>query len=100
MTSNNSTNKPLLLEFFLEWCHACKIQDPILEELRSSIGDKADIIKINVNENKDVADAWRIDATPTLFVVKNYNILNKYVGVTSRAELESAINNAIISNSS
>lgn len=76
------------------------MQDPILEELRNNIGDRADIIKINVNENKEIADAWEINATPTLFVIKNYNVLNKYVGVTSRSELESAINNATTSNSS
>jgi 2,5-diamino-6-(ribosylamino)-4(3H)-pyrimidinone 5'-phosphate reductase len=85
-------NKVTLLEFFADWCSACKAQDSILEELERDIGHKVDIIKIGLTENKDIFDEYEINATPTMFLVRNNNILKKYVGVTSKDELESAIN--------
>ncbi len=87
-------NKVTLLEFFADWCSACKAQDPILTELERDIGNKVDIIRVSLAENKDVFDEFQIDATPTLFIIKNNNILKKYVGVTSKNELESQINSA------
>ncbi len=87
-------SKVTLLEFFADWCSACKAQDPILTELERDIGNKVDIIRVSLAENKDVFDEFQIDATPTLFIIKNNNILKKYVGVTSKNELESQINSA------
>jgi len=89
-------NKVTLVDFYADWCSACKAQDPILAELERDIGHKVDIIRIGLAENKDVFDEFKIDATPTLFVIKDNNVFKKYVGVTSRNELESAINNASI----
>jgi thioredoxin 1 len=86
--------KVTLVDFYADWCSACKAQDPILAELERDIGHKVDIIKISLADNKDMFDEFKIDATPTLFVIKNDNIFKKYIGVTSRNELESAINGA------
>jgi len=60
--------------------------------LEKSMGNKVDIVKVSLAENKDMFDEFKIDATPTLFLIKDENIFKKYVGVTSRSELESAIN--------
>jgi len=87
-------NKVTLVEFYAEWCGACKAQDPILEELERDMGHKADIIKIGLSENKELFDEFGINATPTLFLIKDNNIVKKYIGTTSKNELESAINNA------
>mgnify|MGYP003394183688 CR=1 FL=1 len=81
--------------FFSERCGYCKTQDPIIEELRRGIGNKIEIIKIDIDKDRDIANKWNIDATPTLFILKNDNIFQKYVGLTYRNELESAINNAL-----
>ena len=91
-------SKVTLVDFYADWCSACKAQDPILAELERDIGHKVDIVKISLADNKDMFDEFKINATPTLFVIKNNNIFKKYVGVTSRNELESAINSASISN--
>ena len=85
-------DKVTLLGFYAEWCGACKAQDPILEELERDMGNKVDIIRIGITDNRDMFNQFNIDATPTLLIVKNNNILKRYVGVTSRNELESAIN--------
>lgn len=87
-------DKVTLVEFYAEWCGACKEQGIVLDELERDIGNKVDIIKISLTEHKDVFDEFKINATPTLFVIKDNNIIKKYVGVTSKNELESAINNA------
>ena len=70
------------------------MQDPILEDLRKSAGDKVDIIKVSVTENRDMAHNFNINATPTMFIIKDNNILKQYIGVTSKDQLESAINQA------
>lgn len=91
-------DKVVLINFFAEWCGACKAQDPILEELRRTTGNKVDIIKVDVSENRDMVREFKVEATPTMFIIKDNNILRKYVGVTSRNELESMINNITMFN--
>lgn len=87
-------DKVTLVEFYADWCGACNAQDPILSELERDMGHKADIIKISLADNKELFDEFQISATPTLFLVKGDKIIKKYVGTTSRNELESAINDA------
>lgn len=87
-------SKVTLVDFYADWCSACKAQDPILEALERDMGSKVDIVKISLTDNKEMFDEFKINATPTLFVIKDNNILKKYVGVTSKNELESAINDA------
>jgi thioredoxin 1 len=88
-------NKIVLVGFMSEWCGACHAQNPILDELEKIIGNKAEIIKLDVDKNRDIVKEWHIDATPTLFILKNNNIFKKFIGLTNRNDLESAINNAI-----
>jgi thioredoxin 1 len=87
-------SKVTLVDFYADGCGACIAQDPILTELERDMGNKVDIVKISLKENKDMFDEFKINATPTLFLIKDNNLLKKYVGVTSRKELESAINGA------
>lgn len=88
-------NKIILLNFFSEWCGACRAQNPILEELRRDVGDRVEIIKVDINENRDIANQWNINATPTLFLLKNDNIFRTYIGLTSKNDLVYAINDAL-----
>jgi thioredoxin 1 len=88
-------NKVILVVFLSERCGFCKTQDPILEELRNSIGNKIEIIKIDIDKERDMANELHVTATPTLFIMKNGDIFQKYVGLTYRNELESSINNAL-----
>lgn len=88
-------NKIVLVGFMSEWCGACHAQNPILDELGKIIGNRAEIIKVDVDKNRDIVKEWNINATPTLFILKNGNMFQKYVGLTDRNILESAINNAL-----
>ena len=64
-------DKPLLVDFFAEWCGPCKMQAAILKQAKDSLGDKVRIIKIDVDKNQELADALRIKGLPTLMIYKD-----------------------------
>lgn len=86
-----SGEKPVLVDFYAEWCRPCQVMAPILEEVKSQIGDKATIIKINVDENRDLAAQYGIQSIPTLFIFKQGQIVWQASGVQSRATVAAAL---------
>ena len=81
-------DKPVLVDFFATWCGPCQMMHPILEELHSTVGDKARIIKVDIDKNQPLAAIYNVRSIPTLMIFKGGELKWRASGVHSAADLE------------
>ena len=87
----NDTEKPILVDFWAEWCRPCKMIAPILEEVAQEYGDKVIFAKVNIEENPSIAPKFNIRGIPTLLIFKHGKVVATQVGALSKAQLKSFI---------
>ncbi len=88
-----SDTKPVIVDFHALWCGPCKVQSPILKELAAELGDRVRVIKIDVDQNQQLAGRYQIQSVPTLMIFKSGEIKYKQPGVHTKQQLMSILTN-------
>lgn len=83
-----------LVDFWAEWCGPCRMMGPVLDQLASEYTGKAQIRKVNVDNEPDLAMRYDVSSIPTMLVFKDGELKKRFVGVTTKGELATAIDGA------
>lgn len=89
----NHYDKPVLIDFYADWCGPCKMLSPIISQLAEEVTN-AKICKINVDEQNELSRTFGIMSIPTVVIIKNGKVVNKSVGLQSKDALQRMLNNA------
>ncbi len=86
-----SSEQPVLVEYWAEWCGPCKMISPVLEEVAEEYGEKLHVVKLNIDENPNTPPRYGIRGIPTLMLFKNGNVEATKVGAVSKSQLTAFI---------
>jgi thioredoxin 1 len=87
--------KPVVVDFFATWCGPCKLMPPVLEQVKERVGDRATVLKMDIDKNRYYTEKYSIQSVPTLIIFKQGNILWRKSGVATAREILAQLNGHI-----
>ena len=90
-----SSSRPVMVDYWAEWCGPCRMIAPILEEIAGEYADKITVAKINIDENQSIAARYAVRGIPTLMIFKDGAVAGTKVGALSKSQLSAFIDSVI-----
>ena len=81
------SNKPVLIDFYADWCGPCRMMSPIIDEIADEMGEGIKVGKINVDDNQDLAMKYNVMSIPTIVIIKDGKEIKRFVGVQDKENL-------------
>ena len=88
-----NSDKKVLIDFYADWCGPCKMMSPVIDEIAEELGENAKVVKINVDENVNLAEKYNIMSIPTILILNHGEVSKSFVGVTDKSKIIEALNN-------
>lgn len=85
-------NKPVVVDFSAEWCNPCKLMEPVLHQVKGQVGERATILKMDIDKYPDSVSLYNIRAVPTLIIFKDGEIIWRKTGMTPAHEILQYLN--------
>ena len=82
------SNKPVLIDFYADWCGPCRMMAPIIDQIAEEMSDKIKVGKVNVDENQELAMEYGVMSIPTIVIIENGEVKNTLVGVRDKNEIK------------
>ncbi len=89
------SDKPVFVDFWAEWCGPCRMVGPVVEQIAQSYSEKIKVVKLNVDENQDIAMKYGIQSIPSLLIFKNGKEINRTIGAAPKDAYIKFINDSI-----
>lgn len=87
-----SESRPTVVDFYATWCGPCRRQIPIIDNFKEKMGDVVNVIKVDVDQERELADKYRIQSVPTIMIFKNGEVMWRGSGLQSHTDLMVALN--------
>ena len=87
-----NSEKPVIVDFYADWCGPCKMMSPIIDKIAEELVDTVKVGKVNTDENLELAQEYGIMSIPTIMIIKNGEISKTFIGVTDKDEIIKEVN--------
>jgi thioredoxin 1 len=87
----NTSKRPIVIDFYADWCGPCKRQSPVFKEVEAASTGNAVFVKVDIDENVDLATTYGVMSIPTIMILDNGHIAFRHTGLMSKSEIENAI---------